>query len=387
MRPIAFVSRALNDAEKRYSTIEKEALAIVYSVTKLKQYLLGMPFILRTDHKPLLTIFGEYKGIPIMAASRMQRWALILSGFNYRIEYVKGTLNNADGLSRMPQSTIGETEQDPSYINYIGFVNALQLDYKDVAKESRRDPVLSKVIDSVQNGTVSQLKSKEFEPFRLKAIELTVESGCLLWGYRTVIPLKLQKPVLGILHESHLGIVKTKMLARSYIWWTNIDKDIEALVKECVSCQKTQESPEKSPLIPWVPTESAWKRIHIDFCGPINSFYLFIVIDSFSKWVEVFKTKEITSSFAIKKIREVICRFGLFDTLVSDNGRQFTSSEFRNFRKKNGIRHIFTAPGHPATNGQAENFVKALKKSLYANLSSNNKVEFDTALHRTLYYK
>ncbi|XP_017461370.1 PREDICTED: uncharacterized protein K02A2.6-like, partial [Rhagoletis zephyria] len=267
-----------------------------------------------------------------MAASRMQRWALILSGFNYRIEYAKGTLNNADGLSRMSQSTIGETDQDPSYISYVGFVNALQLDYKDVAKESRRDPVLSKVIDGVQNGTVSQLKSKEFEPFRLKALELTVESGCLLWGYRTVIPLKFQKTVLGILHESHLGIVKTNMLARSYIWWPNIDKDIEALVKECVSCQRTQENPEKSPLIPWI-----------------------------------------------------ICRFGLFDTLVSDNGRQFTSSEFKNFTKKICITHIFTAPGHPATNGQAENFVKALKKSLYANLSSNDKIEFDTALHRFLF--
>ncbi|XP_055307053.1 uncharacterized protein K02A2.6-like [Sitodiplosis mosellana] len=102
-RPVAFVSRALNNAEKNYSTFEKEALAIIFSVTKLRQYLLGNKFILRTDHKPLVTIFGENKGIPVMAAARIQRWALLLSGFNYSIEYVKGALSTSDSLSRLRQ--------------------------------------------------------------------------------------------------------------------------------------------------------------------------------------------------------------------------------------------------------------------------------------------
>lgn len=88
LRPVAFVSRALSRAERNYSTIEKEALAVIFSVTKLKQYLLGNSLVLQTDHKPLITIFGEHKGLPVVAAARMQRWAYILSGFNYEIRYV-----------------------------------------------------------------------------------------------------------------------------------------------------------------------------------------------------------------------------------------------------------------------------------------------------------
>lgn len=96
LKPIAFVSRSLTKAERNYSTIQKEALAIVFSVTKLYQYLIGIDFILQTDHKPLIAIFGENKGIPVMAAARMQRWAFILSGFNFKIRHIKGTSNYAD---------------------------------------------------------------------------------------------------------------------------------------------------------------------------------------------------------------------------------------------------------------------------------------------------
>lgn len=135
----------------------------------------------------------------------------------------------------------------------------------------------------------------------------------------------------------------------------------------------------------WVPGGKIWSRIHIDFAGPINNYYLFIVIDSHSKYVEVFKTKDITTSFVIGKLRELFCRYGLVDTLVSDNGRQFTSKEFEDYMNINNIRHVLTAPGHPATNGQAENFVKTLKKSLYANLKQQKQSDFDLILNRFLF--
>lgn len=257
IKPIAYVSRALNKAELNYSTIEKEALAIIFSVVKLRQYLLGNFFTLLTDHKPLLTIFGEHKGIPAMAAARMQRWAFLLSGFNYTIQYVKGSLNIADSLSRIAQQETTQIETECSYINYIGFVNTLQLSYKDIAIHTRRDPVLSKLLEHIQNGTVEQLKDIEFSAFRSKSLELTVECGCILWGYRTVIPTKLREAVLQDLHTSHLGVVKTKALARSYVYWPNLDRDIENLIKKCEPCQLSQASPEKSLLIPWTPTVSA----------------------------------------------------------------------------------------------------------------------------------
>ncbi|XP_037928777.1 uncharacterized protein K02A2.6-like [Teleopsis dalmanni] len=330
IKPIAFVTRALSKAEQNYSTLEKEALAIIFCVS-----------------------------LPIMAAARMQRWAFILSGFNYKIEYVKGHTNDADNLSRIPQAIHRDQDEGSSFINYIQSENILSIDFKDIARETRRDPILSKVCDAVRKGTVKTLKDEKFTAFTSKDTELTVDQECLLWGYRVIIPLKLRTSILQSLHESHLGIVKTKSLARSFVWWPKLDRDIENLIKSCLPCQKLLPSPEKSKLIPWKVTNTVWQRIHIDFAGPIKNYHLFVIIDSFSKWVEVFKTKDITSSFVITKLRETFSRFGIAETLVSDNGRQFVSEEFKNFVNNNKINHILTAPGHPSTNGQAENFIKS----------------------------
>lgn len=383
-RPIAFISRALSKAERNYSTIQKEALAIIFSVTKLRQYLLGITFVIETDHKPLLTIFGHDKGLPIMAAARMQRWALILSGFTFKINYVKGILNIADTLSRMPQHEPMDEPEEADYVNSIKPSDIFRINYKNIAIATRNDPILSKLLDAIQVGDVQNLKDECYKSFRSRSSELSVEHGCILWGYRTIIPLKFREQVLLDLHRSHLGIVKTKSLARSYIWWPGLDRQIENMIKSCNSCQLTQVSPEKGSLIPWSPTTKPWSRIHVDYAGPIHGQYLLIIIDSYSKWVEVFLTKTITSNFTICKLREVFSRFGLVDTIVSDNGRQFTSDEFRIFTENNQVKHIFTAPGHPSTNGQAENFVKTVKKCIYSNLKESTPEIMEVFLHRFL---
>lgn len=385
IKPIAFVSRALTKAERNYSTIQKEALAIIFSVVKLYQFLIGIKFELHTDHKPLLSIFGENRGLPVMAAARMQRWALILSGFDYTIKYVQGLSNHADSLSRFPQRDTGQSCEDATYINYVDYDNILQLNFQNIATATRHDPILAKLSDAIQSGTVTQLKGDQFKPYLNKHAELSVESGCILWGYRTIIPTKQRKQILQDLHLSHMGIVKTKSFARSYIWWPNLDSDIELMIKQCEPCNLMQTSPEKCSLIPWEPTTRAWSRIHIDFLGPIKGFNFLIVIDSYSKWPEVFKTKTMTSGFVIDKLRETFARYGLVDTLVSDNGRQFTSAEFDKFMLANRIKTILTAPGHPATNGQAENFVKTFKKSIHAILLDERAEQFDIIVPRFLF--
>lgn len=86
-RPVAYASRTLSPAEKKYSQIEKEGLALIFGVKKFHQYLWGRKFKMVTDHKPLLTLFGEHKSLPTMAAARIQRWAIILSAYDYYIEY------------------------------------------------------------------------------------------------------------------------------------------------------------------------------------------------------------------------------------------------------------------------------------------------------------
>lgn len=99
-RYIEFVYRLLSKSELNYGVSEKEALSIVYATKKIYQYLTGKSFELVTDHKPLVAIFGEKKGIPQMSTSRLQRWAFHLSAFQYTVRHMKSACNIADALSR-----------------------------------------------------------------------------------------------------------------------------------------------------------------------------------------------------------------------------------------------------------------------------------------------
>ena len=103
-RPVAYASRTLTVAEKKYSQLEKEGLAIVFGTKKFHNYLFGRHFTIESDHKPLSFLFSENKQIPQMASSRIQRWALTLSAYHYSIRYKSGKdLSNADALSRLPR--------------------------------------------------------------------------------------------------------------------------------------------------------------------------------------------------------------------------------------------------------------------------------------------
>ena len=97
-RPIAYGSRSLSSAERNYSQ-----LALVFGVKRFHQYLYGREFALLTDHNSLTTILGQKQKMPSVAVARVQRWAILLSAYNYDLKYRKGELHgNADGLSRLP---------------------------------------------------------------------------------------------------------------------------------------------------------------------------------------------------------------------------------------------------------------------------------------------
>ncbi|XP_020908437.1 uncharacterized protein K02A2.6 [Exaiptasia diaphana] len=166
------------------------------------------------------------------------------------------------------------------------------------------------------------------------------------------------------LHDSHLGIVKMKALARSYVWWPYINQQLEMVANSCSGCQQNQKMPSKVPLHPWEWATFPWQRIHIDFAGPFKDSMFFVVVDAHSKWPEVIPMKSTTSSKTIEVLRNLFARFGIPEQLVSDNGPQFVSDEFQTFMKSNGIRHITSAPYHPATNGLAERSVQTFKQAL-----------------------
>ncbi|XP_053311898.1 uncharacterized protein K02A2.6-like [Spea bombifrons] len=229
---------------------------------------------------------------------------------------------------------------------------------------SAKDPLLSRVLNWVWRGWPKAKVEDMFKPFVVRQHELSAYKGCLLWGYRVVIPNAGQAKVLHALHEGHPGIVRMKALARSYVWWPKMDEVIEKWVKNCVPCQSTRHAPPKAPVHPWEVTRSPWSRLHIDFAGPFHGQMFFLVVDSFSKWLEVVPVTSATSVTVIKILRSLFATHGLPDTIVSDNGTQFTSSEFKIFMESNLIRHVTIAPFHPSSNGQAERMVQTTKDSL-----------------------
>ncbi|XP_031343921.1 uncharacterized protein K02A2.6-like [Photinus pyralis] len=360
-RPIAFASKILTTTQRAYSQIDKEAYSIIFGVSKFTQYLYGRHFVLVTDHKPLLSIFGPKKGIPIMAANRLQRYAVFLSAFDYTIEYVKSDKNVADCLSRLIEDNqtemknyLDDDDENFTYLNLIEKQDIFRLDKKVIQEETRNDEILRKVFEFASQGWPSDCKEEELKPYYIRRDQITIEDNLLMWGHRLIIPSRCRKEVLKEIHSTHMGIVKSKSLTRSFVWWPSCDKNVEEFCKNCLACSKHRNSPPKAEVIEWPKTEQPWERVHIDFFGPLHNKMFMIVVDSHSKWIEVVYMKNITSENTVDKLREIFSRWGLPKIVVTDNGRSFVSECFKHFLYMNGIQHITPPPYHPATNGLAE---------------------------------
>ncbi|XP_061704035.1 uncharacterized protein K02A2.6-like [Cydia pomonella] len=382
---IAYVSRALTPAERNYSQIHKEALSIIFSVRKFHQFLYGRRFTLKTDHKPLVSIFGPGNGIPSMTASRLQRWALILSAYDFDIEYVKSDDNTADALSRLiaAHKLTGSVDEDGPEQTYLHFAtDAMLLDYNAVSKETRNDVLLGRIISYIRDGWPQDTDIKELKPFFNRKSELYSELDCVMWGHRVVVPTACRERVMRELHDSHMGIVKTKALARSYVWWPGLDEAVEAMCRACPVCAAVAAAPPRHAPCPWPYPSRPWARIHLDFLGPIAGVKYLVLIDAYSKWIEIAEMSSTTAKILIKKLREYFARFGLPKQIVSDNGPPFSSEEFRAFCSNNKIEQLFSAPYHPASNGAAENAVKLWKRVIKKAIMQN--INTETALSRFL---
>ena len=429
-RPIEFISRTLTSAERNYAQIEKEALSIVWAVKRFHKYLYARPFHLLTDHQPLQFLFSPNKGIPEMCSSRVQRWALTLSSYNYTVEY-RSTLKhcNADVCSRfpLPETDCGvemdeSAEVKSAFAVYISEDKPL-LNAEVVARLCKKDQVLSRVMYHVregwprdwkvpENATCSKSKSRaapgrvtpetvnvkksdqcgkepectpenavllnEFGAFYTRRAELSIEKGCLLWGNRTVIPTTMRRDILQLLHSTHSGMCAMKSIARNYVWWPKLDRDIEVLARGCYACALNKNLPPKAKPHPWIRSSAPWERLHIDFAGPFKGNMWLIVVDSYSKWIEVVNMRsDCTAPNTIRKLQILFNRYGLCRVLVSDNGPQLISHEFDLFCKGKGINHIPIPSYHPASNGQAESIVGKFKKVMKKMCESNADLEMN----------
>lgn len=381
-RPVSCVSRSLNEAERNYSQIDKEALAIFYGITRHHQYLFGRKFELRTDHKPLSYIFGSKVGIPQTAASRLQRWAVRLAAYDFKIQFIKSKDNGpADALSRLPLAHEGGDVNSMSYVNLVQ--ECMPVNFHDVSKETNKDILLSRIVGYVKFGWPSVPSCEEDKPYFARKNEIAIDLGCLIYKYRIIIPQSLQSKVLEELHQGHLGVSKMKNMSRNYVYWPSLDRDLENLCRSCEACRAVRDAPPRAALHPWEFPLVPWQRLHADFAEHMGKRYL-ILVDAHSKWIEALPMSRTDSLTTITALMSVFSRFGLPSQLVTDNGPPFFAQEFKDYCLNNCIKHVTTAPYRPQGNGAAENAVKTIKKALKRAVHSGENVI--QALYKFLLY-
>ena len=240
---ISYASKALSTVERRYSQIEHKALAVMWGCDHFCMYLLGSHFKVVTDHEPLLSIFNS----PTSHASvRIENWHLKLQCFNFEVLYSRGDLNPADYISRHLQ---GNTKCDliaESAEQYANFVMSqatpMSLSREEISEATRKDATLQEVMRLISTGQWDNLKLVEgVDPNTLKIFanisnELTsVDGNLVLRGGRIVVPDALQKRVVELAHECHQGLVKTRSLLCSKVWFPRMDSLVDSVVKTLCS--------------------------------------------------------------------------------------------------------------------------------------------------------
>uniref|UniRef100_A0A7I4YVX2 RNA-directed DNA polymerase n=1 Tax=Haemonchus contortus TaxID=6289 RepID=A0A7I4YVX2_HAECO len=372
-KAVYHASHALTPQQKKYSQIEKEALAIIFAVQKFHRFIHGRHFTLRTDHKPLIAIFGTRKGVPVYTANRLQRWATTLLNYNFNIQYVRTSeFGQADALSRLiglhslePEDRVIASVDADLYAEVTSNCHQLPVSFRSVQAATTADHTLTQVIGYIRSGTwPKENRNSPFWPYYNRRESLSTIGSCLLTSNRLVIPKSLQRRVLQALHKAHPGQTRMKMLARSYVYWPSIEADIEKLVRNCTTCAQQAKNPVKAELQSWPKPLTPWARVHADFAGPLDGNFYLVIVDAFSKWPEIIQMSTITTSATIKVLSKVFAQFGNPKTLITDNGTQFTSATFVDFCRRRGIKHVRSPPFHPQSNGQAERFVDTFKRGL-----------------------
>ena len=365
-RPVAFASRSLNDAEKKYAQMEKEALALTWAADRFQQYLTGLQFAMETDHRPLVSLLGTkaLDEFPI----RVQRFRLRLLRYTYTISHVPGKqMYISDALSRAPLSVVDNDlhEQSELYVQSVmASLPATDRRLEQIRATQAEDAVCRQLLEYCEHGWPDKFHVRDIlKPYWSHRGEIVVENGILMCGSRIHIPSSLRLDILDKLHEGHQGIVKCRERARQSVWWPGLSKEVEATVQQCRICSKNANSPPET-LKPSSLPGRPWQKVATDLFE-LKGTYL-IVVDYYSRYIEVARLTSTTSASVIDHLRSIFARHGTPETVVSDNGPQYASAEFREFADDWGFQHITSSPLHPSGNGMAERAVATIK-SLVAN--------------------
>jgi hypothetical protein len=361
---VLFASRCLSQVERRYSQVEREALAVVWACERLKLYLIGKKFNLIVDNKAIEMIFGNPKSKP---SARIERWGLRLLPFSFNIRHESGESNIADYFSR---NAINEIKQSGDsvehYINMlVDYQLPLSIKLEAVKESSNADETLSLVKEFIKGAKVD-LENVALKPFVSFRSEFSItEEGLVLKGNLIVIPADLQQLFVQIAHEAHQGMLKTRALLQRFVWFPNLNQMVEKFVKACSVCQANSEKVQLEPLKTSKLPDGPWLELAADFHGPLPSDEkLLVIVDEFSRFPIVKILNSTTAEVVIPVVDEIFNLFGRPNGLKTDNGPPFQSYKWKEYLRSVGVKHKRITPLWPRANGICERFMRNINRVL-----------------------
>ena len=418
-RVVAYFSRAFNKAERRYCVTRRELLAVVLSIRHFKYYLCGLPFTVRTDHSALqwLMSFKEPEG-------QVARWLEELQAFNFTVEHRAGARHaNADALSRRPCATAGcrycerretrerelqEEEEDGVAVRRgVEFI-CRELQTVDVAEwrqQQEQDADIQPILQWVETQqrppweTVAALSMMtkglwaKFEALRLCQGVLQrawKEPATGEERWQVVVPKGLREGVLKAMHgaagSGHFGVRKTLRRLRQSFYWGQCRRDVEDFCRRCDPCtaRKGPSGRSHAPLQQF-PVGAPMERVAVDVVGPLprsdrGNRYVLSAIDYFTKWPEAYALPDQEAETIVDAlVGGMFSRFGVPETLHSDQGRNFESRVFASMCERLGMHKTRTTPLRPQSDGLVERFHRTMGQQL-AILTSQHQRDWDDHL-------
>ena len=417
--PIAFASRTLKPNELNYSVTEKELLAIIFAVQQFGCFVQGKHFLIRCDHRPLQYILSSKTS----KSARLERWSLLLQGYNFTTEYRKGSsIAHADALSRNPAAPKAETDESKES-NVLGIIDELDsaativpqpedipeylplLDIITLREEQKKDefcrPYLSylnmRETEDLEDTTPPDVDKYLLSPNGVLLKEIQVQDGPLTKTcYVAVIPRSLKQEIMMSYHNTpwagHHGNDKTFRKMAPRVFWPQMRQDIKIFCQACHLCQKTKISSTKrlNPMtIPRLPSKP-FDIVAIDIVGPLpptkdGKRYLMTVLDHLSRYCEAIPLKTQTAEEVDRAfVDQIVCRFGSPKCLISDRGGNFTSRLFQRICTELKIKRVLTTAYHPQANGALERSHRTIKNALTTFVHQNQR-QWDEYIPKIMY--
>ena len=371
-KPVEFASRALSSAERNYAQIEKELLAVLFGLEHFDQYVYGRHVDIESDHRPLQIIAKKpMANMP----KRLQRIFLKMMRYCYTLAYKPGKeLVLADTLSRAylelsPETNEFEEVARLDTVHWLGEVNAIldaQLteSFSDQLRAATlTDPQMIALAETIVNGWPDQKGEvqqdlKSYFDFR---DELTTENGLIMKGQRCVVPQSVRPEALSRIHRSHIGQDGCVRFAREHVFWPGMTSQIKDFVSRCETCQTFSRKQQRETLHQELPPDRPWQEVACDLFELEGKHYL-VTVDCHSNFAETDQLSSTTAFAVIGKLKQHFARYGVPERVRTDNGPQFSSEEFHGFSQEWQFKHMTSSPGHPQSNGKAENAVGTVKQ-------------------------